>query len=181
MLRALAEDSFIPTVCPVGSVQNRIDFLCSDPFLRFFRRIRRQPYTLRCEGVRFRKISRQMHAGFHLVPWHNPALPLNAEHRIRCVAFVVLRLIPRGCHKLLLIVTGAIALQNKRHSSSSFCICVQLLLILLHRSHRHRSGKNRRISFCQGRIQLSIALFHIRHCPADHVRRHLQTETIERL
>ena len=62
----------------------------------------------------------------------------------------------------------------------AFGIDRHFLLIILYRHDRCRSGKDCNTAFSLFQRKAAVKLFHIRHGPADHFLRKLQSEFIDR-
>ena len=59
------------------------------------------------------------------------------------------------------------------------CVCRHFFLIILYRHNRCRSGKDCNTAYSLFQRKAAVKLFHIRHGPADHFFRNLQSEFID--
>ena len=73
-----------------------------------------------------------MHVAAHLLPGHHKARPVGAEHRVRRVVQIMLRLVAHGLDDFLRIVAGAVALQRQAHAATATGVADHLHGITAH-------------------------------------------------
>ena len=123
----------------------------------------------------------QMGVFRHLVPLYHRARPVGAEHRVRRVVHVRLRVIVGGGDDLFGVVAAAVPRQGAGQPSPSPGVGGQLGGVVPHGGHRRAAGEHGGLAVQLRVLKFPLHLLDIRHGPAQIFLGNLQTELIPRL
>ena len=108
-----------------------------------------------------------MHIVRHLVPFDGESGAVGAEHRIRGVFQIPLRVVARLLHNLLLVVAGQIALQAVGKPGFSLGVSRRLAGVIPHAGGGGQARQQRPLSPAFRRVESAPHLLDIRHGPAQ--------------
>ena len=114
----------------------------------------------------------------YFIPWYNGSCSMIAEYRRRRIPKVCFRIIPGLFQHFLRVMAASIATENAGQPASSFCIRINLFLIILNTGYCHTSSEHRHITFLLRKSHLRTHTFQIHHGMSQCLRGHLQTKII---
>ena len=120
----------------------------------------------------------QMHMLWHFIPGYNGSRSVITENRRRRIPKIRFRIIPALLQHFFRIMAASIATENAGQPASSFCIRIDLFLVILNTGHRHSAREHGHVAFLLRQSHLRTHTFQIHHSMSQCLRGHLQTKII---